>query len=323
MGHAERRDSDRALSSSVYSDRPPSSRGFTDRERSSGVHRTVRRSVHSSFPARIPPSLTAATVPPVATLNVLEAVEKLDAKGCGALVYAESGVILVEEGNICWAASRSLGRLTDLLRRQADPPLPKERIEEVVRRCKREGTPLGESLVAEGIVNEDTLHRALRQHIAEAVAALSLSQIKPTYVERQSSGYDARFTFSTPEILASVGALALPELASKARKWLHELDDLGSDCTAAFHSTSEDGPLRPIGQKGFEDRPARDLHETCRVAAHLLRVPTWADAQVLYLGAGDGLMLAWKSGPIAYVGWCSDRAVGARLVSALRQRGVG
>ncbi len=67
-------------------------------------------------------------------------------------------------------------RLTDILRHETDPPLPKAIFESVYEECHRERIPLGETLVERGIVTTEGLSHALRRHTAEAICVLASSK---------------------------------------------------------------------------------------------------------------------------------------------------
>ena len=63
-------------------------------------------------------------------------------------------------------------RLTNLLRAQGNTPSSPVDFEEVYQECHRGNLPLGETLVARGLVSSEGLRCALRQHTAEAIARL-------------------------------------------------------------------------------------------------------------------------------------------------------
>lgn len=117
-----------------------------------------------------------------------------------ANVPSVRGAVFVERGRVCWAAARGLApRLTQLLREPSGLDAPA--MENLYRRCKLEGAPLGEFLVARGIVRPDDLRAALLQHTTESLDALCDERALASWWPRPG-GYNARFTFKTSELLA-------------------------------------------------------------------------------------------------------------------------
>ena len=105
-----------------------------------------------------------------ATVDLLEHVEGLPPGSTGILGF-DDGVILVDGGRICWARAPDMREhLPDLPCELTHPPLSRGLVEDTFRRCKEEGTPLGETLVKSGLVSESGLRTALSRHNAEAIA---------------------------------------------------------------------------------------------------------------------------------------------------------
>jgi len=154
----------------------------------------------SSIPAS--PGLVASVQ------RLLAYIDDLPAGATGALHFGDQGVILLESRKVCWAVARSMRiRLTDILRNQSTPPLPRERVEQIYRRCKESGTPIGEALVASGLATEAGLRAALFKHNGEAIVALAQSGIVPdAFVPHLKTGYDPKFSFTSCEVLAMLGS---------------------------------------------------------------------------------------------------------------------
>ena len=81
-------------------------------------------------------------------LRLLKGIDSLPQGATGALVFtsrdAPQGTVLVEDNRVCWAAASNMERrLTDILRRQTDPPLRVDDFEEIYEECYRDKIPLG------------------------------------------------------------------------------------------------------------------------------------------------------------------------------------
>src|SRR5688572_4272691 len=84
---------------------------------------------------------------PSAVLPLIATIETLRSTATGAYMFGPvgkpSGTILIEKGRVCWAGASQMGhRLTDLLRNRIDPSVNPSALEEIVRRCRLEATPL-------------------------------------------------------------------------------------------------------------------------------------------------------------------------------------
>ncbi len=188
--------------------------------------------------------------------RLISGIEKLPKGATGALVFTEKdqpqGTILIEEGRVCWAAASEMeNRLTDILRSEARPPLPKEVVEDAYEECRRENRPLGEILVGRGIVSRDGLKVALRQHSAEAIAKLSTARtISPIWASNRKKAYDAEFTFTTGELLIAVLTMSYEAEAKQALIGLRETIPEG-EVGIAF--LSEARPPMPLAQVGASE----------------------------------------------------------------------
>lgn len=158
-----------------------------------------------------PPPATRARVVPLGTVaDLCDFVDDLAPTDAGELVVggaSGAGSVYVESRRICWAAAKGLARrLTELLAERSSNS-PRE-IEDVYRRCKVSGVPLGESLVSLGVVQAFQLRAALIQHTVESLAQLTGRTNLATWHPRARGGYSARYTFGTAEVLARTGALS-------------------------------------------------------------------------------------------------------------------
>lgn len=108
------------------------------------------------------------------------------------------GMLFVESGRVCWVVAHGLRRrLTNLL--VAQSAAAPDAIAEVVRGCRTSGTPLGEALVAAGLVTPAGLRRALREH--SAACLLRIDPDQPAQFVVSQRRYDAALTFSGTEIM--------------------------------------------------------------------------------------------------------------------------
>ena len=174
-------------------------------------------SVHSS---RMLSSIPASPAINSAVQRLLGYIDDLPAGATGALSFGSHGVILLQNRKICWAMEHSMRlRLTDILRNQSTPPVSREAVEQIYRKCKTTGTPIGEALVASGLASEVGLRAALFKHNGEALVALARAGAAPDdWVTHTKPGYDQKYSFSACEMLAMLGAVDDPARAM-ARSW--------------------------------------------------------------------------------------------------------
>lgn len=271
--------------------------------------------------SRVLPSIPASPGLIAGTLRLLAFIDELPPGATGALSFGDHGLILLESRKICWAVSRSMRlRLTDILRNQSTPPLPREAVEEIYRQAKDSGTPLGEALVKGGLVSEAGLRVALFKHNGEAIAHLAASGIAPIeFVNHTRTGYDPRFSFSPCEVLAMLGSLDDPARALAAQLELGSIlvqDSFG----AAFARGELASGALVIAVDRQCDVPVHDLVEICNWTSGLFDVTHTFDPEATIARAtwgGTLALVAWRSKDVAYVGLCSSRAAAARLVSRL------
>ncbi|MEO7731533.1 MAG: DUF4388 domain-containing protein, partial [Kofleriaceae bacterium] len=122
------------------------------------------------------------------------------------------GSVFVETGRVCWAAApgRS-GRLRDLLHRHSARPVDDVELDDAFAACRQAQRPLGELLVERGLVSDEGLRAALKQHTVESLIAQCDGLPRPvTWVRHRRRGYHARFTFAPVELLAAAGAQLYP-----------------------------------------------------------------------------------------------------------------
>ena len=271
--------------------------------------------------SRLLPSIPAGPGLIASVLRLLSFIDELPYGATGALSFGEHGVILLESRKVCWAVARSMRlRLTDILRSQSTPPLPRQAIEDIYRQCKESGGPLGEALVRAGYVSEAGLRAALFKHNGEAIAQLASAGVVPeSFVSHTRTGYDPKYSFSPCELLAMLGSLDDPARAMAAQ--LELAGTLVQDSTGAAFARSDlaSGAMVIAVDRGC-DVPVRDLVEVCNWTAGLFDIAHTFDPETSVARATWGRRLAlvtWRTRDVGYVGLCSSRAAAARLVSHL------
>lgn len=275
---------------------------------------TWRRQV-SSIPAN--PGTIAAVQ------RLLAFVDELPPGASGALRFGEHGAILLQNRRICWAMARSTRlRLTDILCGQS-PSLTRGIVETAYRSCRESGTPIGEALVASGLVNEQELRSALFRHNGEAIAALARAGATPDeFTHHNKPDYDPRFAFASCEILAMLGSRDDPARAVAAQRELHEVLVPESFGAAYARSRHASGALL-IAVDRECDFAAGDIVNVCNWAAGLFDVAQTFDPEVFAARAAWGpsaSLVTWRQGEVGYVGLCASRAAAARLVSRVSER---
>lgn len=270
----------------------------------------------SSIPAS--PGLVAAVQ------RLLHYIDDLPPGATGALHFGEHGVILLQSRKICWAVARTMRiRLTDILRNQTTPPVPREHVEQIYRRCKENGTPIGEALVASGLATEVGLRAALFKHNGEAIVALARSGVSPDdFVVHSKTGYDPKYSFATCEVLAMLGSF--DDLARATAAQLELGSTLVPDSVGvAFARGAAASGAMVIAVSSGCDFPTRDLLGVCNWASGLFDVATTFDSEVFCARAswrGNAGLVTWRNKEVGYLGLCSSRAAAARLVSRLSER---
>jgi hypothetical protein len=272
-----------------------------------------------------PEGPTAATTPALLRVRELVAhVEALPAGATGALAFGEEGVILVEHRRICWAIAHAMPeRLSDFLCREREPPLQRAQVEAVFRRCKREGTPLGEALVASRLLSEVELRAALEHHTCEAILRLALGQVRaPTSFTRHSGrGYNPSFVFAAPELLASLSSRGCRPLSSHAATQLARTLVPESSGVAFLRDRSGEPSMISVG-RGME----LSLSDTLQVvswAAGALDIASFVDPSTMVVSgtwcSRLGLV-AWRERELHFVALCTSRPASTRLLTGLRER---
>lgn len=271
-----------------------------------------------------PAAPAAPAAPPAraepAVIEVLHVLERVPADASGALVRERAdgtmaGALLVEAGRVCWAMSQHYRlRLTDLLLAEQST-LSAEQLEEVVAMCHREQMPLGETLIARGLVSLPVLHRALLRHTCEALDCLVRDDDLPwAWLEHSGYGYNPMLTFSAPEILAGVRAIANPALAARALERLHDVVR-ADQCGFAIERAA--GIKLPLAQVGCDGVDLAELCALARLADDIMSVASTVELHAA-ISELDGLGYAsWIEDNVLFVLLCDGELAFNRLVAQL------
>jgi hypothetical protein len=252
------------------------------------------------------------------TDDVLHALEQVPSDASGALVRERAdgtmaGALLVEHGRVCWAMSQRYRlRLTDILIAE-QATLSAAALHEVIALCLRDHKPLGETLIARGLVSLPVLHRALLRHTCEALDCLVRDDASPwSWVAHSGYGYHPMLTFSPAEVLAGVRAIASPSLAAAALARLHEV--VRSD-QRGFAIERAAGTKLPLAQLGCDGVELATLSDLAAQADEVMAVAATAelDAAITEL---DGYSCAsWIEGDVLFVVACDGELAFNRLLA--------
>lgn len=250
------------------------------------------------------------TVEVPALLRLLKGIDGLPKGATGALVFtaknAPQGTVLVEDNRVCWAAASNMEhRLTDILRQQNDPPLPKETFEELYDECYRDRIPLGETLVERGLVTPEGLWRGLRQHTAEALCVLSApGGNTPVWASNRQRRYDAQFTFSTAELMTCSGSFGHEKESWEAEQTLREITPRAA-IGVAYLAAGEH--QLPIAHVAAEDWDCTELISLGKWARESLQDEDEDEVvTVVESDNGQAMRRASRAGPILYVRFVSS-----------------
>lgn len=273
----------------------------------------MNRSPRPSAPSLPPPDASVMG----GSAELLASIEALAPDAVGILQYGNVGSVLVESRSICWAfASIMKWRLSTLLRQQRSPPLDLAYIEDLIDDCRKTGKPLGETLLATGNISPEGLRMALFSHVVEAVGHIAKSGAACTgFTPHDGVSYDARFVFSTADILAALGARRDRAQAAAAKRGLRLALVPGSRGLAFVRDGI--GPVA-IAVEGTPALRVPEIIDMCGWASSLLDVTSVFDEGV-QIATGSGVssssVVTWKAGETQYVALCETRAASALLVA--------
>jgi hypothetical protein len=241
--------------------------------------------------------------------DALLRVERLSAEDSGLLSFGleERCGVFVEKGRICWVAARGLSRrLRDLL--VGHSHLDAAALESVFERCRAEGKPVGEALVAAGVIAPEALARALRHHSAECLLELCRAPLPTRWASRPGRGYAPRFTFSPVELLLDAVAISFPEHRTRALAELARLEAPGRRAVAFVFDPARDCmlPVAELGGQGVSSLRMLAYFATAmpRASLELAAAPTLTMASTR---DGEAALVWWVNG-LLFVVLCEDRA---------------
>jgi hypothetical protein len=236
--------------------------------------------------------VTAASAPRELVLrdvvDLLAAVDELGESATGELALDvgedAQGAVFIEKGRVCWAAARGLaGRLTELL--AARSAVSVEQMESLYMACRTQGVPLGEHLVARGLLQPAGLSEALLQHTAESLRLLCRTPARAAWFPRSGRGYSPAFTFTTAELSARMGAAAHQDDAERLAPILRETFAEG-EWGVAFVRPPHAAAPRPVALHG----PAPSAAST------LARLGAWGASTTDVVGVFSGAgAVVWSS----------------------------
>lgn len=259
---------------------------------------------------------------------LLEMVDEVHAGESGSIIFGggSKGIILVQSGRICWAASPALAaRLSHRIRR--DATVDDHQLAAIFRECRESGKPFGETLAARGVVTFEALRTALLQHTAEALLHLAgepspLWVPSPLSVLSPADRYDRSLTFPSAELLTHSADGWWGPLAAEAR---NELAAAIGDRTivglAFLRDTGTRGAIVPVGVVGAGDLSAKEVLAAGRAAAALMVSGDALGARLIASTCVDGrTSVVWLDHGAYYVAIAPERSEIAFIVAHLSRR---
>jgi hypothetical protein len=244
------------------------------------------------------------------------ALEGLRDRSAGALVLrlpdgSQAGAIFAADGRICWATSAGSRELSELLQKQS--ALPRERLEDALRRRREEEAALGQGLSPADLVGEDRLRRELLRDICQAVRALFEHDGSWEWVRHDGLTYSAALTFGAADVASGLAALEHPTLVERARQRLADAMLRGQ-----HGFTVDDGELMPLAHIGCGGLEARTLFDLAKQAQELMARGRTASAKGLIAVIDSTASSIWREGDLLHVVIDPDGSLAVgRLVSQL------
>lgn len=260
-------------------------------------------------------------------VDVCGFVDELGDEAVGELLFASSdavqGSAFIERGRICWAAARGMAkRLTELLARPAGLDAPA--MERLYVTCKEAHHPLGEYLVARGLLAPESLRSALLRHTIESLHRLCAAGARPGFRPRGAGGYSPRFTFTTTEVLVVMLAESHSKCARRMHEELHEIFR-DEEWGAAFLRSGQRSAPEPVAVHGEPPASATMLLRAGKWAASALDVasPVEHRERMVACTVGRDTMVAWESEGTIFCGRTGVHGPARILHRRARARHVG
>lgn len=259
---------------------------------------------------------------------LLEMVDEVHAGESGSIVFGggSKGIILVQSGRVCWAASPALAaRLSHRLRR--DGSIDDRQLAAIFRECRESGKPFGETLVARGVVTFEALRTALLQHTAETLLHLA-GEPSPLWVPSSLSlpssmdRYDRSRTFPSAELLTHSTDGWWGPLAAEARNELAAaIGDRDTVGLAFLRDTGTRDAIVPVGIVGAGELSAKEVLAAGRTAAALMDSGDPLGARLIASMCGDGrTSVVWLDQGTYYVAIAAERSEIAFILAHLSRR---
>jgi len=248
--------------------------------------------------------------------DALLQIERLSLDDSGLLEFGieRRGGIFVEKGRICWVAASGLGRrLRHLILEHSK--IDEVELARVCEQCRKQGGLVGQTLVAQGLLDPAELEVALRQHSAESLIELCRAPLPTRFRSHAGRGYAPRFTFRPVELLLETVGACFPVLRAEARRELDALVAPGIQAVAFVFDPDREWllPVVQLGQQTIEDLRAlaRWANSMPLASLELAAAPSLTLATT---EKGDSVVVWWGAG-ILYAVRCADRASLAAVTS--------
>lgn len=257
-----------------------------------------------------------ATPRGVAALLARIEAQPLDAYGAFAFGGTPpAAMIRIERRRVCWATSDSASRLLDRLRHDVNADA--RTLEAIFRESRERGIPLGQILVARGLLSPQQLRNALLEHTARTIAQIvATHDAEPSWISSREATHDARFTFSPAELLAHIADAEWGPLAQLGREELsRSLAAGGRGC--AFVGAGDD--LLPVGLVG-EELEVEDVLALGAWARSSLVTASRIGERARFVSATRGAesLVAWTAAGFVYAAVCVDRSDLACILASIR-----
>lgn len=244
---------------------------------------------------------------------LFQALEGLRDRSAGGLVRrladgSHGGAIFAAQGRICWATSAGPSELSDLLQGGSGHAVPRERLDEALRRSREEEAAPGSVALA----SEDALRRELLRDICEAIRALVVHDGSWEWVNHDGLTHSPALAFGVAEVSSALSAQENPTLAELARQRLERV------VLRAQHGfTLDEGELMPLAHVGCGALPPGALFGHARQAQDLMALGQTALATGLIAAIDGATSAIWREDRLLHVVVDPDGNAVNRLVPQL------
>lgn len=244
--------------------------------------------------------------------------ERAESGGSGALVLRRAdgsvvGAVLAEGGRVCWAVCNDCSRrLSDILVEQA-PGLTASMLSELVAECRRDHVPLGETLLARGLISQDVLRRAILLHTCLSLDHLMRADASSwSWTPHSKQSYAPMLTFSAVEVLVGLSHASDPAASEQALAVLRAASGPGLSALTLRRVPGGRVPIAHIDGDGLE---LVRLLALAQQADEMLAIASIAELQVAALELEDLAFVVWGQGDLRHVLLCHGKLAFNRLLS--------